>query len=89
MSPKTKQMIKDQQEQAIIKEFEELGYEIKFKSDNVLKFIIKDEDTVLTIYKTSKDYRKVYYGETKIIPEVITLQEHQLLHRLFKIWNWI
>lgn len=77
----------EQEEQKIFEEFKELGYEIKINNDNVLKFIIKDEDIVLKIDKNFKEYKKFYYDGIKV-PENITLQEHQLLHKLFELLGW-
>lgn len=74
-------------EQEVFDEFEELGYKIKINNDDVLQFIVKDEDVVLEINKKFKEYKEFCYCGI-LLPENITLKEHQLLHKLFSIWGW-
>lgn len=82
-----KEKEKEQKEQKIFKEFEKFGYEIKINNDDVLQFIVKEEDINLKINKKFKKYEKFYYGGI-IVSEHIDLEEHQLLHKLFSIWGW-
>lgn len=91
MPPKVKQMIKEQEEQKIFKEFEELGYENKIHPTySHMVYLVSDDedpDLVLTIYinKESRAYWKTYTGAEF---ECFTLREHLLLHKLFELWGW-
>lgn len=86
MPPKVKQMIREQEEQKIFKEFEELGYEIdEIKGYNIClyKYYEKyDEDYAIIIDLKNK----CYYCECMDV--VIDMKIHQLLHKLFKLWGW-
>jgi hypothetical protein len=80
-------MIKEQQEQEILKEFEELGYKINYftkKRIVLINFVLSE---VIDIVKEYKFYSK-YDLETNIYSN-LTIPEHRLLHKLFEIWNWI
>ena len=82
MPPKVAQMIKEQEEQKIFKELEELGYEIDQCIIMGLSQVCIENDWLeIVIYKTDKTYR-VWRGS-------VPMKIHQLLHRLFKIWGWI
>lgn len=73
--------LKQQLEQEILKEFEELGYEINsLDEEMIVLYSKKRNNNHIFIDKLTKSYSS---------HEDITLQEHQLLHRLFEIWNWI
>ena len=59
MPPKVKQMIKEQEEQKIFKEFEELGYEIQFFSKSI--HLVKEDrlgfEKTIVIAMDAKWYR--------------------------------
>ena len=83
--------IKEQEEQKIFKEFEELGYHIHYFYDDkgiitakrITKYISskKDNGYQLEIYCSFKD--KTYSSNF-----ILDMQLHQLLHKLFEIWGW-
>ena len=86
---------KSQQEQAIFKEFEELGYECVFSNNKkhlvLMKNVKKDKyngdyTKIISINSITKKY-SCYIDESYSFDD-ITLQEHQLLHKLFEIWGW-
>ena len=70
-------------EQEILKDFEELGYEIRIEKD----FIDMNgyDDISLFIDLENKTYSKSKYLQV----EDITMQEHKLLNELFEVWGWI
>ena len=72
-------------EQQILKKFEELGYEIK-KEDTII-VITNHITTTITINLTRKYY--ICTGNDGLSFQCISLQEHQLLHELFKCWGWL
>lgn len=73
--------LKNQQEQAIFKELEEKGYKITEKIAFGQAFVIeKGYSLDVIVYKTKREY-KTRLGE-------ISIELHQLLHRLFEIWGW-
>lgn len=88
MPPKLVQQNKEQEEQKIFKEFEELGY--RFRESSINKNVIAIEcfeensnvfcKNRIWITKSKKSYW-VGLGN-------ISMQVHQLLHKLFKIWGW-
>lgn len=78
------QEITKQQEQEIFKEFEDLGYEIK--KEDTITVITNYITTTITINLTRKYY--VCTGNDGLSFQCISLQEHQLLHKLFEIWSW-
>lgn len=97
MPPKVAQMIKEREkekeEQKIFKEFEELGY--KWKEDEIFITLINQKNgKCIKINKNLKDYKcyDLFMTPTLLhtnnIALWVTLQEHQLLHRLFEIWGW-
>ena len=72
--------LKNPIEQAIFKEFEELGYEINSsKEEMIVLYSQKRNNNHIFINKLTKSYSS---------HEDITLQEHQLLHRLFELWGF-
>jgi hypothetical protein len=80
-------LTKQQQEQEILKEFEELGYEIERNIDiSEIYLTNKKADCKIVINK----FKKIYYVREFYTPEyqMLLLNEHQLLHRLFEIWGW-
>lgn len=77
-------LTKEQQEQAILKKFEELGYHI---TTNDKYLVIFDSEKQFIIDKVQKQYFvSNWYNEHNRY--CISLQEHQLLHKLFEIWGW-
>ena len=87
-------------EQEILKDFEKLGYKVKYKDDKYICLI--DEETEVRIevgYIGERlTYKKFYEEEIDqrnmwnkpIIYEVacnIDMQEHKLLHELFSLWG--
>lgn len=88
MPPKMKQMIKQQQEQAIFKEFEELGYEMwHYKKENVFEFNKYDTSNGNFFFLGKIEFDlddKEYWSDIKF-----TMKEHQLLHFLLEIWGWL
>lgn len=88
MPPEVKQMIKEQEEEKILKEFEELGYShIEYSFDkNVLMMLNPKCEEYITIDLVEK-YYSCYFengGCSKL-----SLEVHQLLHKLFEIWGWL
>lgn len=68
-------------EQEILKDFEKLGYEVKEYSDGLCFFKIGGYK--IDIRKNiRKDYAIMGSG-------YMNMQEHKLLHELFKCWEWI
>lgn len=84
MPPKVAQMIREQEEQKIFKEFEELGYNI---TTNDKYLVIFDSNKQFIIDKTYKEYF-VSNWSNEHNRYRINLQEHQLLHKLFELWGW-
>lgn len=88
MPPKVAQLIKEQEEQKIFKEFEELGYEIVERNTDISEIYLTNKivDCKIVINK----FKKNYYVREFYTPEyqTVLLNEHQLLHRLFTIWGW-
>lgn len=84
MPPKVKQIIIEQEEQKIFKEFEELGYKKRSSKFHYLYLRRFDEDGLIDeeiiINLRDKKYDKRY--------NFLTLQEHQLLHKLFELYGW-
>lgn len=73
-------------EQEILKDFEELGYEITRKNNIIY---LTKEDIALKIECDLKRYGK-YDDWLYEIPYIeITMQEHKLLNELFTIWGWL
>lgn len=87
MPPKVAQMIREQEEQKIFKEFEELGYEIERNTDiSEIYLTNKKADCKIVIDKFKRFYyiREFYSTEY----QTLLLQEHSLLHKLFELWGW-
>lgn len=79
------EITKSQQEQAILKEFEELGYEYE-KNQDSHQFIDYEKEKVIVINSEIKSYAKC--DADVRWPLYVTSKEHQLLHQLFEIWGW-
>lgn len=82
-------MSREQEEKKIFKEFEELGWKVRFNDDYCLKLINEWYCTIL-IDKTLKVYEcycTTIQGEIEV-SSLINVKTHQLLHRLFEIWGW-
>ena len=67
-------------EQDILKDFEKLGFKVERNSDALCLLSMND-------FKI--DIRK--YGRKYSISEwdYLDIQEHKLLHELFKCWGWL
>lgn len=78
MPPKVKQMIKEQEEQKVLKEFEELGYE--YEKIFCIQIINEKKGTEIYLTEECKGY---------IVKGHLNMQEHQLLHKLFELWGWL
>lgn len=87
MPPEVKQMIKEQEEQKIFEEFEELGYRIYGKNDYYIFLVNNQTNRTINIHLKSKMYEKFYKG-IATITSAFTMKEHQLLHKLFTLWGW-
>lgn len=72
-------------EQEVLKVFEEWGYHI---TTNDKYLVIFDSEKQFIIDKEQKQYF-VSNWNNEHDRYKITLQEHQLLHRLFAIWGWL
>ena len=76
-------------EEEVFKEFEALGYEVKGWEYGITlcknKKFFKESINVITI---RIDHYLKCYTVLLGITECITLQEHQLLTKLFKAWGW-
>ena len=87
MPPKVAQMIREQEEQKILKEFKKIGYESQSSPKNEKEFSMLSLNALIVINKKTKEYIKVNcYSLSEFVP--ISLKEHQLLHKLFEIWGW-
>lgn len=76
-----KQLILEQEEQKIFKEFEKLGYEVRQgKILGQSQVIIENDWLEIVIYKYEGTYR-VWRGS-------VPIKIHQLLNKLFKLWGW-
>ena len=81
MPPKVAQWIIEQEEQKILKQFEEKGYKGSEKiAYGRALFIERNYDLEICVYISKKEY-KTRLG-------VITVELHQLLHKLFELWGW-
>lgn len=77
---------KEQEEQKIFKEFEELGYKVEKHNDSI-DFRNTEKEEVIFINLLKKMYAKT--DTTNLcIPLMFTLKEHQPLHKLFELWGW-
>lgn len=89
MPPKVAQMIREQEEQKIFKEFEEMGYEILKHphNDDLIQIASEEQDTIIEIYCNKET--KTFWYEARMFgvnqPQVILKKEHQLLHKLFEL----
>lgn len=68
----------------VLKKFEELGYEIEFCTDNFIRIRENQTFKTITIFD-SKTYMCHHYNT--MITLTITMQEHQLLTELFKVFG--
>ena len=73
-------------EQDVLNEFEKIGWQVT-RNDNIC-MILKREEDVLTISKLSKWYHCCLPQANEYrLP--IDMDDHKLLHELFKIWGWL
>ena len=86
---------KPRREQEILKDFEDLGYDIENHNE---MFYLKKGKYYIAINKTDKTYKAFYQyvkfdeDHEKIVcyrPKGLTLREHKLLNELFILWGWI
>ena len=76
---------KEQQEQAIFKEFEDMGYLEQLKDDYEILLINEEKYSIIRITTfRRKEYSK-FNNHSLSLP--IDMKEHQLLHRLFELWG--
>lgn len=73
-------------EQEVFKEFEELGYVIIKYNWYTIRLICKELDTTIEIDTEDRWYESKYTDYDR--PQCLTMKEHQLLHKLFKLWGW-
>lgn len=85
-------------EQDVLKDFEELGYEVACNSDGelILEQELKSNYTIINrihIEKRLQSYSKSQFARlgyhVSTAPLWISMQEHKLLNKLFTIWGWI
>lgn len=68
--------------QAVLKKFEELGYEINCNINNFIRLKSKESFKTITIYLDKKQFICHHFEE--MIPLLIDFQEIQLINELFK-----
>ena len=73
-------------EKDVLNKFEKLGWQVK-RNDNIC-MILERYEVVLTISKLSKWYNCCLPGSDDYRWSIY-LNEHKLLHALFKIWGWL
>lgn len=73
-------------EEQVIKDFEKIGYKLTQVNEYLIK-LQKEWDEILIDFK-NKTYLKSY-GTFDFDSVSITVEEHKLLHELFKCWGWI
>lgn len=93
MPAKVAQWIIGQEEQKIFKEFKDWNIVINDRNQCVLTKphpIIKDSIFRATINKEIKQYEVTLYNQSnkEILHSMITMEFHQLLHKLFELWGW-
>lgn len=78
-------------QEELLKEFEDLGYILRVNNDNTIILHIKEKNEVLRIYKKDKSYSKYFvcWNSKDKMPVNLTLNEHQLLTKLFIALRWI
>lgn len=75
-------------EKEVLKDFEELGYEVVC-NDN-LRIKLENNGDILTISKVGRwYYYKGYDYLNKEMTVRIYMKEHKLLNELFTIWGWL
>ena len=73
-------------EKEILKDFEKLGY--KFTKSPVMFSLINSSNTKrIYIHIDTNEYTVA--GSQPQVFNVLTMQEHKLLHELFECWGWI
>ena len=73
-------------EEQVIKDFEKIGYKITRNSHYFIIFK-NDNEFIINIDKSNQSY-ECYWGDRELLNSIY-MQEHKLLHELFKIWGWI
>ena len=80
-------------EEQVFKNFEKLGYKIKYNTDSRL-YMRKDNGITISIWKLDNSqtieqgYRKYDYEED-YLALMVNVEEHKLLNELFTIWGWL
>ena len=69
----------------VLKEFEELGYEV-IRIGSVMSLRNKEQASEITIWLFGREYNCTI--NNRAFASMITLQEHQLLTKLFKALGW-
>ena len=80
----SQKLTKEQQEQAIFKEFEEDGWDIK--KDEETGIIIFDNGGVRVIFYT---FEKIYeWKNFSFKPLFVDTEHHLRIHKLICLWGW-
>ena len=72
-------------EEEILKDFRILGYKVRENNSKRLKLQVSDY--TIDISKINRVYRCYLEDEETIC--CIELEEHTLIHELFKCWGWL
>ena len=76
-------------EQEILKDFENMSWEIIKDDEHKLAVKNKITNAQIDLYKDSKSYQCAIDLGFTIVPSFIDFQEHKLLHELFGLWGWL
>ena len=81
-------------EQEVLKDFEELGFEVVCDSDKELILERKFQHCHMIIQRIHINKQLISYSKSQFLydydsPFNLDMQEHKLLNELFKIWWWI
>lgn len=77
-------------EQEVLKDFEDLGYEVV--CNNNLRIKLENNGEIIAISKYSCWYSSKRYDEYNKYEGIsvpIGMKEHKLLNELFTIWGWL
>ena len=72
-------------EQEILKDFENMSWEIIQNDAHKLTLKNKITNAQIDLYKNSKSYQCAIDLGFTIVPSLIDFQEHKLLHELFEL----
>ena len=78
-------------EQAILKDFEKLGYQIPVNNEKELSIGFQTVNGWfgINIYKYAKSYEVYEIINATRYSVSLGMQEHKLLSELFEVWGWI